>query len=129
MGDQTKTEEGDYTEMEILKMVFSGVKEKYFIFDVNGKPTQVPAVAVATQTLIPRIGDGTITNAEFRQVLEEMVGEPCPETDWKEFIGKVDYDDSGTISFDEFLYALYLWFADEVRAHRVMREHLTSHAW
>lgn len=31
----------------------------------------------------------------------------------KEFIGKVDYDQSGTISFEEFLYALYLWFADD----------------
>jgi len=80
-------------DLEILKMVFTGMKEKYFTFDING--------------------DGTITNEEFRQVLEEMVGEPCPEEDWIEFIGKVDYDGSGTISFEEFLYALYLWFADE----------------
>jgi Ca2+-binding EF-hand superfamily protein len=50
---------------------------------------------------------------EVRKVLEEMVGEPCPEEDWKDFIGKVDYDNSGTISFPEFLYALFLWFADE----------------
>jgi hypothetical protein len=81
------------TDLEILKMVFTGMKEKYFTFDING--------------------DGTITNEEFRQVLEEMVGEPCPEEDWKEFIGKVDYDGSGTISFEEFLYALFLWFADD----------------
>lgn len=80
-------------EIAILKMVFAGMKEKYYTFDING--------------------DGTITNEEFRQVLEDMVGEPCPEEDWKEFIGKVDYDCSGTISFEEFLYALYLWFADD----------------
>jgi len=55
----------------------------------------------------------TITNQEFRSVLEEMVGEPCPDEDWKEFIQKVDYDNSGTLEFQEFLYALYLWFADE----------------
>jgi len=81
------------SDLEILKMVFTGMKEKYFTFDING--------------------DGTITNEEFRQVLEEMVGEPCPEEDWIEFIGKVDYDGSGTISFEEFLYALFLWFADD----------------
>jgi len=81
------------SDLEILKMVFTGMKDKYFTFDVNG--------------------DGTITNEEFRQVLEEMVGEPCPDEDWFEFIGKVDYDGSGTISFEEFLYALFLWFADE----------------
>lgn len=80
-------------EIEILKMVFAGMKEKYYTFDIDG--------------------DGTITNEEFRQVLEDMVGEPCPEDDWKEFIGKVDYDNSGTISFEEFLYALFLWFADD----------------
>lgn len=80
------------TEYDVLQMVFSGMKEKYFTFDVNG--------------------DGTITNQEFRQVLEEMVGEPCPEEDWRDFINKVDYDNSGTISFEEFLYALYLWFAE-----------------
>ncbi len=56
-------------EMEILRLVFAGMKEKYYTFDING--------------------DGTITNQEFRQVLEEMVGEPCPEKDWKEFISKV----------------------------------------
>jgi len=81
------------SEMDILNMVFSGMKDKYFTFDING--------------------DGTITNQEFRQVLEEMVGEPCPEPDWKEFISKVDYDNSGTISFEEFLYALFLWFAED----------------
>jgi len=81
------------SDLEILKIVFAGMKEKYFTFDING--------------------DGTITNEEFRQVLEEMVGEPCPDEDWREFIGKVDYDGSGTISFEEFLYALFLWFADD----------------
>eukprot|EP01119_Soliformovum_irregulare_P008313 TRINITY_DN21441_c0_g1_i1.p1 TRINITY_DN21441_c0_g1~~TRINITY_DN21441_c0_g1_i1.p1 ORF type:complete len:180 (-),score=37.10 TRINITY_DN21441_c0_g1_i1:18-557(-) len=80
-------------ELEVLRMVFAGMKEKYFTFDIDG--------------------DGTITNEEFRQVLEDMVGEPCPEEDWKEFVGKVDYDNSGTISFEEFLYALFLWFADD----------------
>ena len=52
-----------------------------------------------------------------------MVGEPCPEEDWKFFIdkvsskliktltvNKVDFDKSGTIEFEEFLFALYLWF-------------------
>lgn len=59
-----------------------------------------------------------------------MVGEPCPEEDWKFFIDKVpffsscpvftqpkvDFDKSGTIEFEEFLFALYLWFggAEEV---------------
>eukprot|EP01114_Cavostelium_apophysatum_P021131 TRINITY_DN7282_c0_g1_i1.p1 TRINITY_DN7282_c0_g1~~TRINITY_DN7282_c0_g1_i1.p1 ORF type:complete len:175 (+),score=41.22 TRINITY_DN7282_c0_g1_i1:107-631(+) len=81
------------SDIEVLRMVFSGMKDKYLTFDVDG--------------------DGTITNKEFRLVLEEMVGEPCPEEDWKEFINKVDYDNSGTISFEEFLYALFLWFADD----------------
>ena len=87
------------SDLDVLRMVFAGMKEKYFTFDVDG--------------------DGTITNNEFRQVLEEMVGEPCPEEDWKSFITKVDYDGSGTISFEEFLYALFLWFADdeEVKKH------------
>jgi len=82
-----------HADLEVLKMVFTGMKDKYFTFDLDG--------------------DGIITNQEFRLVLEEMVGEPCPDEDWKEFINKVDYDNSGTISFEEFLYALYLWFADE----------------
>lgn len=50
------------SELDILKMVFTGMKEKYYTFDIDG--------------------DGTITNQEFRQVLEEMVGEPCPAEDW-----------------------------------------------
>jgi Ca2+-binding EF-hand superfamily protein len=83
----------NHSEKEILKIVFTGMKEKYFTFDLNG--------------------DGTITNQEFRKVLENMVGEVCPDEVWNEFISKVDYDNSGTISFEEFLYALYLWFADE----------------
>ena len=90
-------------ELDILRLVFAGMKEKYFTFDING--------------------DGTITNQEFRQVLEEMVGEPCPEDDWKDFISKVDYDSSGTVSFQEFLYALYLWFAeDEVHIFFLLTE-------
>jgi hypothetical protein len=42
-----------------------------------------------------------------------MVEEPCPEDDWVEFIPKIDTDNSGTISFSEFLHALYHWFAEE----------------
>lgn len=79
--------------LEVLKLVMMGMNEKYLTFDLDG--------------------DGVITNTEFRLVLEEMVGEPCPEEDWNEFIAKVDYDNSGTIGFDEFLYALYIWFADD----------------
>lgn len=85
--------ESRYDNMEVLKLVMNGMNEKYLTFDLDG--------------------DGIITNKEFRMVLEEMVGEACPEDDWNEFITKVDYDKSGTIGFDEFLYALYLWFADD----------------
>src|SRR4051812_27053034 len=81
------------SDFDILQMMFSGMKEKYLTFDIDG--------------------DGTITNKEFRMVLEEMVGEPCPDEDWQDFISQVDYDNSGTISFEEFLYALFLWFADD----------------
>lgn len=46
------------------------------------------------------------------KVLEETVGEPCPEDDWNEFIPRIDSDNSGTVSFAEFLHALYHWFAE-----------------
>lgn len=52
----------NHSEKEILKIVFTGMKEKYFTFDLNG--------------------DGTITNQEFRKVLENMVGEVCPDEVW-----------------------------------------------
>ncbi|KAH3744612.1 hypothetical protein Pelo_13992 [Pelomyxa schiedti] len=78
---------------EVLKVLFSGLHDKYRAFDLNN--------------------DGVITIAEFRAVVEGMVGEPCPDDEWAVFINKVDYNNSGTVEFDEFLYALFLWFADD----------------
>eukprot|EP00727_Mastigamoeba_balamuthi_P014211 m51a1_g9412 hypothetical protein (215) ;mRNA; r:342929-344527 len=79
--------------MEVLNAVFGGLKERYLSFDLNG--------------------DGIITIDEFRQVLESMVGERCPDSDWAAFVSKVDYNQSNTLEFEEFLYALFLWFCDE----------------
>jgi len=80
-------------ELVMLSALFGGLKEKYLCFDLNG--------------------DGVITNYEFREVLEDLVGEPCPEEDWIEFIKRVDYDSNGSVSFEEFLYALYIWCVED----------------
>lgn len=79
--------------MDLVRRTFAGLKDRYFKLDLNG--------------------DGVITLLEFRQFLERMVGEPCPDDEWAPFEQIVDGNKSGTLEFDEFLLALSLWFADD----------------
>eukprot|EP01117_Protostelium_nocturnum_P012003 TRINITY_DN4394_c0_g1_i1.p1 TRINITY_DN4394_c0_g1~~TRINITY_DN4394_c0_g1_i1.p1 ORF type:complete len:188 (+),score=71.92 TRINITY_DN4394_c0_g1_i1:127-690(+) len=80
-------------ELIALRSVFDGMKDKYLSFDVGG--------------------EGIITTNQFRRVLEEVVGEECPQQEWDSFISSVDLKNTGFLSFQDFLFALFLWYSPD----------------
>jgi Ca2+-binding EF-hand superfamily protein len=82
--------------------------------DLVADTTPVAATAVAMFEAIDRNGDGRISGAEYRELIETWTGQP---TDTGEVFGLLDGDGDGHLSRDEFV-ALWteFWAGDNPNA-------------